>query len=225
MAHIVKGGIITDFRGKLNGSGFQSGVYGLNIRHRRKRKKSITEKERQQLNFTGQLTDIWKTLTLTQKQTWGLWCHWANQHSKHNPAQIITALCGFIKINLPRLKYGIAVMTNAPLTNSIPDFSVMSLKLTFSGLLYLDSSVVIPVNNFVVVKVSQSKAPGINITKNECKAIVKLFNAGTTWDIQAEYMAIYGNSPIAGESIGLSYSQIDFNSGLRLPETFKICGL
>lgn len=225
MAHIIKSSIITDIRGKLNGTGFQLSCYGLNMRNRRKRKKSVTNSERINLNYFSQLSDIWKNLSLTQKQNWDLWVHWTNQHSKHNPAQIITALSGFIKVNLPRLKYGITVITTPPLINSVPTFASVSLKLTSGGLLYVDSSIYIPIDNIIVVKVSPSKVAGANITKNECKAISKLFNASTQWDIQAEYMSMFGNAPIAGESIGLCYSQIDLNSGLRLPETFIICGL
>jgi hypothetical protein len=222
MAHLLKSPFISDLRGNLRGSGFQLGVYGLNIRHRRKRKKSISSEERKHLNFTCQLTDIWRSLTLTQKQTWSLWCAWTNQHSKHNASQIITGLCGFVKVNLPRIKCGIAVISYAPLVNTVPIYSSMSLNLTFSGLLYLDSSVVIPVNNFVVVKISQSKEASANITKNECIAINKIFNGGSQWDLQSEYVTLFGNTPIAGERIGLCYSQIDSDSGLRLPETFKV---
>jgi hypothetical protein len=225
MAHIIKSGIITDIRGKLNGSRFQSGVYGLSVRHCRKRKKSITEKERQQLNYTAQLTDIWKTLTLTQQQTWGLWCHWQDQHSKHNSSQIITALCGFIKVNLPRLKYGIAVLTNAPMTNTVPLFSIMSLTAGPGNQLLLNSSVIVPINNIAVIKISPVKEPGCTINKNECKAITQLISNGNIWNVTADYNSLYGSAVFTGTIIGLSYSQIDLNSGLRLPEVFKICQL
>jgi len=225
MARIRKSSIITDLRGKLSGTSLQGGIYGLSMHAPRKRKKSITSKERKQLNNMAILAQYWRSLSLLQKQNWQLWSEWSNQHSKHNIAQIISGYTGFMKVNLPRLQFGFSIMPSAPLTNTVPVYSQMSLALTLSGLLALYSSVVIGVNENVIVKVSQSKQQGCNILKNECKSLPAVFNSGSMWDVQAYYVAIYGNAPVTGECIGLCWSQIDLNSGIRLPDTFKVFSL
>ena len=225
MATISLSTIITDIRGRLNGTSFQGGVRRLTVRNKRKRKDSISISERTNLNLLSQLSDNWQRLTLTQKQTWYLWGQWSKQVSKHNHEQFITAYNSFIRVNLPRLKNNIAIFSTPPLSNDTPTVSTFSCSVGASNTLFLNSSVILSANEIIIVKISQAKETGSYIGRNECKAITTLITNNNQWNITTDYNKLYGSAVFSGLQIGCITQQINLLSGQRFPAVFSISSL
>lgn len=191
MALIKLSAILDSLSGKLGGSIISQGANGLYIKQNSFSQQPKTTKQRQQYAKIGQVTQLWRTLTAEQRQTWVDEIPNYPYTNRFGEQAFYTASQLFNKLNLNLQEIGVAVNKDAPDFVAVvnPDFSLsvnQALVLVmsyFDGVLgttlqiYASS----PKNNSIVPKRSTFRLIDTHV----------VFNAVETFDIQTPYEDVF----------------------------------
>lgn len=129
MARIVYSGLVTEMKGKLNGSVLQSNKSGNIIRTRSPKRVSPTNAQsEQQRTHLGWLA-AYSALTITQKGQWETFANTYDFESRFGETYPITGPNWFEAINSMRAHHGVAQTDTPPGENApdaLPSFSVIT---------------------------------------------------------------------------------------------------
>ncbi len=220
MALIKTASIISDIRGKIKGTVFQKSAGGLTVRSQTTPINKNSNRQTKTRNFTNILQQEWRLLSTTERQTWLQFTNFNPIQQKRNPELFINGQQAFIKLNLYRLEYGFAIITSPQFSKC--EITPVDIEINLSG-----TDLFVEVNRdmqsdfeFLIVFLTVNLVPTINNPGSRFKLIKFTTTDTDIFNVNSEYVEIFGALPQSGTKVFFKFTNADKNSGLLFP--FKI---
>lgn len=217
MAKVKPGALIGDIRGKVGGSVFVKSIGGLIVRNLSMPVNPNSEFQSARRNTTANLQWEWQRLTQEQRDCWVEWTKLNPITQIRDSDLFINAQQTFIKLNFYRLLYNLQIIADAVFNTSI--IVALNAALSVSGsslILTLDRSLN-DSTELLILFLTFRVTPTINNPGTTFKAIVFEQSPGvTSYDITAEYKAIFGIELVATEQVFMRFTTADKISGKLL---------
>lgn len=213
MALIKTSAIISDIRGKLNGSVFQSSLGGLILRTKSGSINRRTQNQNYLRAGIKQLQSSWTGLSVAQRAAWNAYATYRNVPQKRNPTLHQSGQNLFIAENSVRwlLQDSYPNFSNTIQVN--PVFSLPNVPTTIS-LLYLstgnlfvemDYSLTVA-DEYFYIKLSEPLRESQPSQYNKLKVMQFTQSDGEDQDITLAYIAAWGRKPAFGDWINFETS-------------------
>lgn len=217
MALVRFGGAIGSIRGKVGNAVFQQTAAGIVLRYNQSHPNKRTIRQVKVRAINSRLQSEWLGLTPAQRNVWQGYRRYNPIHQKRNTRLFINGHQAFLKINHYRLMYNLTVLL-APQFNKCELTPIdASLSLSYSDLTLTLDRAADATNEFVILFVSVKVRP----TKNNPGSLQKMLIFTTTntnvYNINAEYLALFGIQLIAGNTIFFKWTNASKNSGRIFP--------
>lgn len=230
MARVTLSGLISDIRGKLNGSVFKQsnaglilqnkpagGGQGFNLVGAPKNLQSVSGQSAMQSNQI--VKNQWDAMTENQRQLWDAIVASQPRKQKNNIALFLTGLQYFVQVNVVRVMLGNNILITPLAGSTLPERLEVISIVSSSGLLVTFNRPVVS-GEIVILKLSGP----VRNTINNVGSRLRLFPASgltpfTNVTIKTDYEAQFGVITAPGELIFVSVSVQNSASGLRSIET------
>ena len=214
MARIKTSGVISDIRGKIQGSVFQGYKGGIFVRSSSSpiNKRSFTQLQAR--SFTKYLQSQWLGLTAVQRQQWDIWATFRHLSQKNNIGKYVNGQQAFLKINHYRLQYDYAIITTPSFDDASPDNVTWSLDNNAGTLVATPSRVFDYPSEYGILSLSRTMNNSINNGGSEPRLIKYQTDYLTSYDVTTLYEAIYGTIPSIGDTIFIKSSVQNNGNGL-----------
>lgn len=217
MALIKTASIISDIRGKIQGTVFQRSAGGLTVRSQTTPINKNSNRQNKTRNFINILQQQWRLLSPTERQTWLQFTNFNPIQQKRNSELFINGQQAFIKLNLYRLEYGFAIITT-------PQFSKCEITPVDVTIQLAGPNLFIKVDRelqssfeFLIFFITVNLVPTINNPGSRFKLIKFTTTDSDTFNINNEYITIFGALPVSGSKVFFKFTNADKNSGLLFP--------
>lgn len=214
MARIKTSAIISDIRGKLAGSVFQGTKSGLVLKNISFNPIKASDKRNKSLITAQHVHNAWRTLTVLQRNIWQSFADYAKAIQKNDKSKILSGNELFFKVNFIRLVYNHAILIS-------PEFSkcnffnyTATVYLSSSQLFFETSRTMLPLNEFIVLKMSNPLLPSVNSASSKLRIIPIQTAAQTIFDITALYLSVFYRMPVSGNALFFSYTNCNLKTGL-----------
>lgn len=214
MALIKLSAVFSDIRGKLAGSVIQQSKSGLVLKNISKKSKKQSNVKSTNFGYVQTLHNSWRNLTTSQKAVWKSFANFSLVSQKNNKKRFLSANELFFKLNFYRLMYGHSLLI-------IPEFSkcqflniTATLHLSGSNLIFTTSRIMVPANEFLILKVTPPLLPSINSATSRMRNIIFVTSATSIFDISSEYLSVFNRSAVAGNGLIFSYTNANLLTGL-----------
>ncbi len=97
MARIKYSGLVTDIRGSVGGTTFQSNAYGATIKNKPAMIIPNTQLQQRSKTLISRISTTWRTLSAAQREEIESWSSAYPQYSKHNPEIALTGFPVFVR--------------------------------------------------------------------------------------------------------------------------------
>lgn len=201
MARIKPSVIVSDIRGKVQGSIFQSSNAGLVLKSNIKKVNKNSIAQSLVKSITSSIQSRWQILSDQDRQTWLAFATFAKVQHQNNSQFILNGQQVFLKANIIRTHYGIALL-------NLPEFSkCVTLSVSFSvalngAVLELTSSRLIDaLVEFVVCYATVPVSASINNPGSRFKLLIFTTTTDTVFDLTPGYTSVFGRAPVATETI------------------------
>jgi len=207
MARVVFSSIVNEIRGKLNGSVFQGGPGGFQLRTRVKPRNPRSAYQQLNRSNIGYLSRLWAELTQTQRDTW-----LAPVSGYPN------GLDRFVAVNSRVWQLGQPAVTTSPSSFNTTDVEQQFVSLTSSTftLQLLTGTYVLPSNVYLIIMATRPLSAGATFIgarwRTFTAAIPPATDLGTAYSIESEYVARHG-AKSAGKLIGIQYYLLNASTG------------
>lgn len=214
MARIKTSAFISDIRGKIAGSTFQSSKGGLVL-------KNISFKTQKKSNSKSTVNTIvqtvhnsWKSLSTSQKSIWKAFANFSLIPQKHDKARFLSANETFFKLNFYRLLYGHSLLITPEFSKC--QFFNITATITLVGpvLTFTTSRSMVPADEFLILKITPPLLPTINSATSRMRNIIFATTATDSYNIASEYFSIFNRNPVSGNAILFSYTNANLLTGL-----------
>lgn len=214
MARIKTSAIITDIRGKVQGTVFQQSQGGLIIRNNPAPINPNTPSQSLSRAISFNLQQSWKSLSDIQRTLWDNFVSFNPIGQKNNSTRFLNGQQAFIKLNTYRVLYSKAVLTN-PQFGRI-DQPALQVEIVKSGVGVTLQTNVSPViaDQFIILFLTFAVPFTVNNPGNRLKIIPFLTTAATTLDIDDEFIAVFGSTMPDGVKFFWKYATADLDTGL-----------
>lgn len=215
MARVKTTAIISDIRGKLNGSVFQGNNGILSIRQNASKVNNFIVNRQTQRNRIVYLQGEWQKLTNSERGEWNNYAQVLKRRTSYDSNIFINGQSTFIYINSNRLYLGETIFTT-PQGYSISQYNGEFTVRKDSGRLILYAGQWLSDSGFVFnVKMSRVVNASVNYSINDVKSVNVPWIQDVEIDITDEYLRLFGSVPNVGDSLFLHYAIIDAVSGLQ----------
>lgn len=217
MARILPSALVSDIRGKVGGTLFQGSNAGLVAKalNTKASPRSIAQSRLKSVNAYVQ--GAWRSLSASQRETWKQFAAFVKVAQKNNIQRVISGQQLFIRSNVIRLMYGIALLP-------VPDFSASIVpQVTFEpvdigGSLFLQASRQIDSSlEFVVCFMTFPVNVTINNPGSRYRLIVFTTTTASLFAIDQEYKAVFGRDAVSPDTLFCKAYSAVLASGLFLP--------
>lgn len=216
MAKIKYSMLVSDMRGKLNGSVLSRNTYGSYSRNKvTPVNPSTTYQQNVRSQFTT-LTQGWRALTQVQRDSWISAVNNFIRTNIFGDSQKLTGSALYISINRNLQAIGQSVLTSPPIPGSVFNLTTLSIAADASdNSLDLTFTAAIPAGTSVIVEATPPVSAGINFVKSQYRQIAVLTNSDTSpYDASAEYQAKFGSVGSAGQKIFVRMRAVTNATGL-----------
>lgn len=223
MASIQYSALVTDIKGKIQGSVFQKGSTRNIIRN-----KGATMRKSQpsQQLVHQKLQDLrreWSLRSLAEKSSWNAFAATYQRTDKFGTLRSISGYNFFVSINSNRLQLGLTVLASAPVYVAPAAVPTSFLYLNeFSMGINFATPIDFSQDQLIIYASDQMKVGTLNYW-NKLRYIKTMTVAGTMgFNINNEWSTLYGKSwpPVGGAGnfdIGVGLFRININSGIATP--------
>lgn len=194
MARIKPSALITDIRGKVQGTVFQQSQGGLIIRNNPAPINPSTIPQNVARNISFNLQQRWIALTDAQRIAWQNFATFTPQGQKNNPNRFLNGQQVFIKLNTNRIRYS-KVVIDDPVFQA-PSQLPLQIEIVKSGAGVTLQTNVSPVvaDQFIILFLTFAVPFSVNSPGNRLKLIPFVTTSATTLDIDDEFIAVFGQT-------------------------------
>lgn len=100
MARVIYGAIVTSIHGKVGGTVFQKNAYGHTVKNTPTMVRPNTALQQVSKGNIAVVSQIWRSLSSADKQTWISFAALFPQYSRHNPSSALSGYAVFMMRNL-----------------------------------------------------------------------------------------------------------------------------
>lgn len=222
MAVAKYGVIITELKGKIQGTVFQGGNTATIMRNLGYRKGTSSLRRSQAVNNIGYLSALWKDVSGAQKAAWTTAATQWVFYDKFGTAYYGNGYQVWLAYNAARRSLGLAVeyTPNVPVTptDTVFDNVILDLSAEFN-VFYTQPGVT---GDYMQIWASPPMSPGVNDNNKRFK-LMGSYNADgfSIFDIKADYIAAYGTPIVSQKIIMHSVLRRDAYPYPYLPFTFS----
>ncbi|MFA5386716.1 MAG: hypothetical protein WC297_03565, partial [Candidatus Paceibacterota bacterium] len=119
MARVKFSGLVTEIRGSVGGTTFQSNAYGWTIKNKANMIRPNSQLQQLPKTIMARVTSGWSALTVAQRATIDSWAAIYPQYSKHNPDSILSGFAVWVR-------YWLVMLTSDPSTALVPFVSPLA---------------------------------------------------------------------------------------------------
>lgn len=217
MARIKTGAIITDIRGKIKGSVFQSGQGGLIMRNNPNPVNKRSNPQNAIRVVIGTLHNQWKGLGNGTRAQWDAFAQFTGTKQINDSNRILSGQQLFIKINSIRQLYGVGNLSNPVFSRFSLTPVTLQVQSTFGTLNIRSSRALVAADEFLSVKLSTVVLDTVNNSSGRFKQIIFTSVDGIVQNITTQYTEIFGAIPSTGDSIFIEYLLHEKSNGLVQP--------
>jgi len=212
MARVLLSGLVSDIRGKLNGSVFKQSNAGLVIQNKpassQKAKHDaliigagVSNALRSATTATAVVRNAWKGMDLDGRNVWNALALAQPTPHKNNNALFLTGLQVFLKANVVRVMLGSNIITTPAIGLQLPA-QVEVTSIDVSVAMRIGFSRNIAVDETFIIKVSAPIRDTVNTPSSRTRLMRVVVPVGTNnVDIQTEYVQQFGFTPAVGETV------------------------
>lgn len=217
MAFIKTSALISDIKGKLNGSYFQSKKNGITVNNINSRNKGKFQQNAAVQKQKGRVTTVSKTwggLTEAQRLTWDSAASGMTRVNKNGVEYVPTGYQIFTEYNLNRLSIDAAVLVEFNPTTVVVDMDKLNIipdatdKFVTDGLGDIASTV------SVLIFATAPQSKGAKYARSSYRLIAKAAGGGSDMTIGTEYNAVFGKVS-TGQTVFFKIIVVVSTSGAR----------
>jgi hypothetical protein len=217
MARIIYSGLVTEIKGSIGGTTFQSNAYGYTIKNKSRQKKPKTVLQNQKKVFLTAASQAWRGLSQAQRDGWNAWAASNPQYAKNNPSAVLSGFAVFARVHFQYF-LGTDDITNVI---TVPSYSIEALNpITFelendTGTLDLNLTPSLTTYNLRVnIFISQPFKPSVNFVGSRVRFVDSLVVDSDSLNITNEYTSLYGDVPAVGDKVFVESVQYSDNNGI-----------
>lgn len=236
MARVLLSGLLSDIRGKLNGSVFKQSNAGLIIQNKpptssgsqstTRNIQPLGDDARTKATYsTAVVRNAWNNLTDAQRLAWSAQTNNNVSRQKNNPTLSTTGLQWFLRINVILFQFDEAIIL-APTFGAVPPLpqeivSVQNtgvLNATVDGVFSLDEIAIFSISNPVR---NTNNTPGSRLRLMRTPVV----NLSSLIEFEPNYIAQFGVAASPGQKVFTSLQMMNKLTGMRSPlinQTFEI---
>jgi len=216
-AKVKYSALVSDMRGKLNGSVASRNRGGAYLRNKTTPLNPQSNYQTNVRNYFSDVAKAWRGLLAEERTAWN------------------SAVSGFIttdvfgdgltpsgsnlhqKLNLNLKNIGVAVITTPPTPAAVPTFATLSLAIAKgAGTATIAFTPAIAATEKVLLYATPGMSPGKTFAKNDYRLIGILTSADVTPEnIKSAYETKFGTIPAAGQKVFVKIKEITILSGLQ----------
>lgn len=219
--------LVSDVRGKLNGSVASKNRYGSYFRNKVTPTNPQTASQMRVRGIFGAISKLWGGLTNAQRRAWEVF---ANQHQFTDifgDAQTLQGNAMFQKVNMNLHKIG-ATLISSPgevietpyIADSIAGMNVVDGVITTAGV-DVEFGEIPNADSVIVVYATPAISAGRKFTKNEMRFIgaypVDTTQNATSLDFLDDYKAVHGDLIDENQHIDIKVATVSKSTGLQSP--------
>lgn len=217
MALVKYSAMIESLQGSIGATIFQEGPAGPIARKKCPPVRRNTIRQQKPRLIATQVQQGWALLTEDERNTWEGWARYMKVHQRRNIHLFINGHQSYLRVNQYRLQYSLTLL-NVPQFNKC-DLTPIDASLSLAGpnlFITFDRNPV-ATEEFVILSITIQ----VKITWNNPQGRLKLIEFVTTnaitKNIKSDYEAVYGISPVSGDTLFFKFSNMDKRSGLLFP--------
>jgi hypothetical protein len=203
MARVQYGSLITELRGKIGGTVFQSNRYGFTAKNtpcmRKPNSQSVFESQR----ILNLVTQSWSALSSSDRLAFETWALTYPQYAKHNPSAQLSGYAIYVMWNATRLNLG-NVMGGLPEPFTVVFPSLTPVVTNTAGTLTvnINESVVEPDAAWGMF-ISPPVKASVNYPPSSCRILYRATCGEGDTDVTSAYVSLFGNVPAIGSTLFL----------------------
>jgi len=214
MARVKTTAIVSDIRGKLNGSVFQGNNGILSLRQYKVPCNRRTSAQEYQRNVMDSVQRAWRALSSSEQLIWDSYAAGLRKSSRNTATVFVSGHALFLKLNSYRLMCGYAVFTAPQACGNSWTNVDWEVSNSSGSLLIVSSACVNPASTYYIIELSGAILPTQNFNSGLSRYIAVDWNVNSFFDVSESYIAAFGTVPAIGQTIWVKSTPIDAVSGL-----------
>lgn len=210
--------LVSDARGKLNGSVASKNRYGSYLRNKITPVNPQSTAQMEARQRFGALSSMWKSLTQSQRNSWLSGVKAFPFTDIFGDIKHLSGNSLFVKLNSNLEKIGSAPILSAPEAtgvSTLPDFELSPIKSAgvLTGLQLEFSDFAVPSGESLVVYATPPQGPGKNFVKSEYRFIGTATVDDDLGDIFSIYASRFGTNAPANQKIFVRIALVNTTTG------------
>ncbi len=226
MARVILSGLVSDIRGKLNGSVFKQGLSGLTIQNKPSNARfsngsvkslhpPINSGKHNSTLATAIVKATWDSLTPAQRVAWSAVTQNNVSKQKNNVTLSTTGLQWFTRVNVIRWMMSQSLLTTPVFTSQLPPpMEVLSVNNT--GTLTATMDRLFVADDIVIFKITNPVRATLNQPGSRLRLMRTPTAPGTnTLEFEPEYLEQFGMVAAPGDKVFVEVSVMSVATGMR----------
>jgi hypothetical protein len=223
MARIVYSALVSHINGSIAGTTFQRNAYGFTVKKKPTQVFPNTASQQQHKASLQFLAGLWKTMSLTIRNSWDAYALANPVPSRLNPTSFLTGHAQWLRTNLLRSISGDSLLlTTPPNAQDTLNTGTIEVRRVGATLIYFNDSDSIN-NNLTVLTFMSSVSPNSRAYDRSRTRYTGAMNlvALDQIDVTGAYTKVFGGIPTAGQSLFLKQVYINLTNGqvINIPPT------
>ncbi|MEE8209004.1 MAG: hypothetical protein V3T88_08665 [Nitrosomonadaceae bacterium] len=217
MAKVKLSYLVSDIRGKIGGTVFQQSRGGLIIRNQPGKINRNSNRDTTSRNVLNSVVANFDRLSVSNQLVWTRFVEFSELKQKRTKDLFVSGRDAFIKFNYYRLRYAFPILTTPEFVKCVATPVTIDISTTGAVLTITTSRAMIPAEEFIILSLTNVYRSAVNNPGSAFKLIVFATTATNTFDVTAEYLAIFGITPQPGQRIFMQYTNASLQSGAPFP--------
>lgn len=201
MANIKLGAIISDIKGSIGGSTFQRSQGGLTLKGKSTQSKTSTMNQQFIQANIARLTQVWKTLSFADQQSWGAAAQFYGVKQKYNTDKSLSGFQYFLWYNQKQALSPSAYASTAQIANLPLRLVGFEVHLTAGVLRLTNPYAYTWDNNAHVLKFSFPYSYNKGVSRPNLRSVYIPATIGAALPFATQYQTAWGRLPNVGEYI------------------------
>lgn len=221
MARVTYGALVTEIKGSIGGSTFQSNAYGFTMKNKPNMVKPNTEdQERSKLIFSV-ATKSWVSMSSSGRTNWNTFANTYPQYAKNNPSSQLSGYAAFVKWHAAYfLGYGVdspvdtSPVTTMPAIDTVTCTLVNAASVLTLNLDWVNGGEDWSDNIYITRAFLESQ----NFVGTQARFLVRKTNSDDSVNVTALYTALFGGLPAVGRKVNLIHQLFNESGGKVLAD-------
>jgi hypothetical protein len=217
MARIKYSALVTEIKGSIGGTTFQSNAYGYTIKNKPRQVKPKSQYQNRSKLYLAAAAQQWNYLGSSSRGEWDAWAAANPQYAKNNPSAVLSGFAVFVRV-CQQIFLRSGDISDVTVSPSYTIYAVDTPTFTLTrdgGVLTLAYSWVLgETHNRANVFMSQPYKPTVNFAGTRTRFIKNIQTDSDSNDIASEYSSLFGSLPAVGDKIFVDNVQYDQSNGM-----------